>query len=253
MKLVVSGFDNSISFGSGKIGELVIERQTLFSRICRSLLSGAGEGALEPYALWDDDGLVVNPKNIFLPIVNPFDLPWNHKSLVGGLCEQMERAYLEDEEYRLLFDGLGDRVGALLFELSCQMRGTYGSGLKWNLDAIMKSVGFGVSPDPQASLLDNLILFVEYAADARLEKSLLFVNMRSFLSDSDLAQLHESLVFHGVSALMLEQGLAPDCACSVSKLIVDQDLVEHCSAEMSECPSSTQGRFCSIGFGAVTF
>lgn len=253
MRVSFSGFDNAVQFDSNSVGILEIGSRTLFARVCQALLSGAGEEALEPYTIWLDSGEAANHRTAFLAVPNPFDLPWKHRSLMNGLYKRMNAICLEDEKCRFLFEELGKRLESLLFGMSCQMHGDYGFGLEWEMDAVLKSMGYGASLESGVSLFDNLIMFVDYVADAGLNESLLFVNLSTFLADRELVQLCRRIVFHGIPTLMVEQRYVDLSVDFVNKLSIDLDLLEYCDACQPECTSSMQGRFCSIGFGAVAF
>ena len=86
-----------------------------------------------------------------------------------------------------------------------------------------------------------------------INEAILFINLRTFLSKNELELLNERIIFHGIKALMLENQHTEIYSEFESKIVVDQHFVEYRSTYQSGSSSSTQGGFCSNGFGAVTF
>ena len=83
--------------------------------------------------------------------------------------------------------------------------------------------------------------------------AILFINLRTFLTKNELELLNERIIFHGIKTLMLENQHAEIYSEFESKIVVDQHFIEYSSTYRPESSSSTQGRFCSNGFGAVAF
>ena len=52
MRIVFSGLDKPIDVADRGITILQIESESLFARVCDSLVSFKGEKAIEPYTIW---------------------------------------------------------------------------------------------------------------------------------------------------------------------------------------------------------
>ena len=55
MRVVSSGLDNPMELEAGECSTLEVQSSTLFARLARSMLSGEGRYAEEPYSIWDGD------------------------------------------------------------------------------------------------------------------------------------------------------------------------------------------------------
>lgn len=226
MKLVLNGFENSLKISSGELSILRLESVTLFSRIVQSLFSAEPATCLEPFSLWDAEGKELRPKDYFLPLLNPFDLPWDDKGLTSSLFRNFEMLIKEDEVLRTELELLSARCEQLVCEASLGLRGSYGLGLQWSLARFLKSQAFGVDRSDAIMPLDNLIRFIELLKDSQCKKILVFMNLEKFLTQEELLELENQLFFHNLPALLLMQG---SCAIATKRgheLFVDQDFLE---------------------------
>lgn len=253
MRITFAGMDAPVEVRERGATILRVLNQRLYARVCESLVSQKGEGAVEPYSVWDDDGCEVGPANALLVVVNPFDLPWKHRSMVGGLYSSLEAGLLEDEDMRRELQGFRVALESSVRKLGFQLNADYGFAVEWSLGSYLKAFSYEVDLTGASTLLDKLICFADFVADVMVGKVLVFVNLGTFLTENDLLRLDDRLFFHGISALLLEnRGFGLD-AGNVREYVVDRDFVEYILTGRSECPSSSQGGFRSNGFGAVAF
>lgn len=252
MKIVFSGLDQSIVLGASWATTLSIRNRALFARICQSLLSGRGDRACEPYTLWSDQGEEIRPEGGFFSVVNPFELPWKHKALVGQVQHRINELLIEDEETRRGLQELAEEIASRIGALTFQLHGSYEFGDEWGLVNYLKLFGFDACRLSNEPLLDNLMSFIDYVADARINKALLFINLQTFLKENELEQLIERLIFHGFETLFLENEREAELYENEVGYTIDQRFLEYKKVCQSASPSPLQGRICSNGFGAVT-
>lgn len=227
MKAVFAGLERSLPIVPGTVSVLEVANKTLFARMCQSLLSGRGEEAVESYSLWDASGDEVRPSDAFLPVANVFDLPWDDRTLETRLYEMFEQSLLEDEELRLHIEELGRRLASSVFQLSLAAQGDYAFGLEWEFRKYLKAFRFGYERMPEdASLLDNLIGFLDYACDVGMRRPILFVNLKTFLDQKSIEDLYERVFVRDLSVVLLE-GAHDDFKYEHElKLTIDQDFLE---------------------------
>ncbi len=252
MRVVFSGLEHTLDIDAEHISVLQIENTTLFSRVCESLLSGKGSEAVEPYSVWGDDGKRVNCASAFLAIMDPFDLPWKNRQLGGKLHERIRLLMMEDDDIRAELNELSSEIGSIVSSLGFQLRCDYGFTLEWDICSYLKSFGFGVEALEGESLFDNLIKFLDFVSDMGLEATLLFVNLKIFLTEKELFQVFDHAIFLGTKMLLIEKYDSFKLHNSERKIVVEQGLLEYEVSCQSACSSSSQRRICSNGFGAVT-
>ncbi len=253
MRVVFDGLENPILIEPGKVSVVQINNRHLFSRVYQSLRSGAGPNAIEPYMIWGEDDEQLRPNTTFIVIDTPLDLPIKHKSLGGKLYSRLQNELFEDEEARseiqLLANAMNNRLGTLGLRLC----GDYSFAVEWDPGIYLKAFNFCLEVDPDLTLLDKLIGFIDFVRDMQIEEVLLFVNLKAFLTQNEFEEFAERLFFHRIPSLILETIDFPIYSCHEEKIVIDQHFIEYVVTSQIDRPSSTQGRICSNGFGAVTF
>lgn len=229
MKLTFSGFENSLEIASGQISILQIESIGLFSRVCQSLFSVDEREVLESFSVWNEKEEEVPPKNAFLKVFDPFNLPWGERSIVTSLYEQIDGIMKEDDNIRQKIEAAHYEFENLISELSLRLNGNYSFALEWGISQSLKAYSFGINRDDSIRLFDNLIHFIEMLHDISFKRTLVFVNLEKFLTKNELIELEKQVFFHNIAVLLLIQGCEKLPFEGAKKLYVDQDFLEELS------------------------
>lgn len=226
MNICFSGLQAPIAVDDVAVSVLEVHSRPLFARLCMSLASELGADAVEPYTVWDAQGDELKPVGRFLMVGSPFELPWDDKSLVGGLAARVEQLVFEDEVGRGEIEETFALLRSKLSQLALALESDYFFGVDWELKRYLRTYGFGIELVDDEPLIDKVIKFLMLAKDASLQKALMFVNLKLFLSENELKQFYEQAFFSGLSILLLEA--IPDATCYdvERKYIIDQDLLE---------------------------
>lgn len=203
MRLVFAGLEHPLELVAGECSTLEVENQALFARLAMSLMSGEGRYAQEPYTLWEDD-VELKPKEKLLVIDNPLQLPWDERGLMGQVVKRMEREFLEDEDLRQAVEGLHVAMTSRLMSLGLGMNADFGLSHDWELKKYLKFIGFGVDYLETKTFLDNLSNFLSLTLDAGDKRTLVFVNLKTFLSKNDFEAFLEQVFFSKTRVFLLE-------------------------------------------------
>lgn len=228
MNIVMGGFELPIEVSNTYVRTLEIENRILFARVCSSLVSCRGESAEEPYTVWDDAGEEVSASRAILPVISPLVLPWDHRELGGELYTRIEQLVMEDEGLRMALERLGVDLGGSILRATHQVNGDYAFGLEWNVRSYLKAFSFSVNRGACHSILDSLILFLDFAADMCLKRVLVFVNLKLFLEKAELEQVFKRVIFHGLRVILLESACDKNQYENERKNYVDQHFLETC-------------------------
>ena len=226
MKLVFDGLENSIEINPGIVSTLQIEPSGLFTRVVRSLKSGEGASALEPYGFWKDESLV-KPNDVSLFVGDPLDLPWDDRSLMGAIVKRMEQELLEDEELRQAIEAANATLSEKIAQMGMGFDSDYGFANDWDFKRYLKAFAFGATIDETSSYLDNLLKFLSLALDARCEKVIVFVNLKTFLTKNELERLFEHVFYSRLRVLLLENKVDAYPHDHELKYRVDLDFIEN--------------------------
>lgn len=225
MRLVFAGLDRSLELEPGNCTTLEVENQALFVRLVRSLVSGEGRYADEPYSVWDGDE-ELKPRDALLVIDNPLQLPWDERGFMSSVLKRIEREYLEDEDLRRAVEGLQSAMASQLATLGMGLNADFSFGQEWDFRRYLKFMGFGVSYQESKSFLDNQLNFLSLALDSGDKRVLVFVNLKTFLSENDFRMFLDQVFFQKSRVLLLENKLDSNSYIHESKRCIDLHFIE---------------------------
>lgn len=225
MKLVFSCIDNQIELNPGETAVLEVQNEALFSRLCLSILSGEGLLAVEPYSIWDGDSQV-KPSSALLAISDPLNLPWDNRYLLTPIFSKIEAEFLADEDLRLEVSTAENTLREKLFSLCMNFETDFNFYKDWELKRYLKYLDFGIIYEQGDTYLDNLINFMSLVRDSKCDRVIVFFNLKTFLTESDLQELYEQVFFLKNKVLLLEN--KPDCHSysHERKYTIDLDFIE---------------------------
>lgn len=226
MKLVIDGVETPVDIQPGVPRVVEIHNRVLFARIARSLLSGDGDEAFEPYSLWNDEGEELKSASSLMVISDALHLPWDSKVLAGRLFDMVEGLMTEDEELRIRIESTGAELAKEIGELTYQVNADYSFAVEWGLKQYLKSFSFSVERLDGPKYLESLIAFLDFCSDMALKQVLVFVNLKTFLSETELIELYKRVFFHDLSFLMLETMEDETSYELEQKTVIDQHFLE---------------------------
>lgn len=225
MIISFSGFENTIKLDACKPIVLEVQNRPLFARVCQSLLTIDEDLKLEKYTIWDNDKAIKNQK-AFIFITNPFSLPWTDRTLIGAITEKVGTFLVENNETRGKIEEYNRNIISSLEILALDLESDYQIDHDWNTTAYLKAFGFGIEKDCESTLLDNLIKFLSYIYDCSVRKSVLFMNIKNFLSEKELENLYEHAIFLKIPLLLLENKSFNDVGKYEGRVIIESDFTE---------------------------
>lgn len=225
MRLVFEGLEASLDLAAGRALTLQVENEALFARVVRSLACLEGKFALEPYTIWEDD-VELKPTASLIFVSDVLSLPWDDRALMGEVLKRIEREFLEDEDVRCEIEAMDSALSSKLLEMGFGMNSDYCFGLEWELKRYLKFRGFGVRPPDFEPILDNVLNFLSLALDAGCRKAIAFVNLKTFLTKSELESLFEYVFHSKLTVLLLENKRDDTVYNHESKVVVDLHFLE---------------------------
>ena len=226
MRLVFYGVDRPIVIRRGHAYTVEVENPCLYARICRSLVASGGEAVFEQFSIWDDEGAELTPARAFFAISDPLHLPWDSTELSGRLLTIMESLLFESEDMRGAFEDYGRRLQSLACQLTHQVECDYGFNVEWDVRRYLKSFGFSADRGESLPYIDMLNMFLDYVSDMHLKKTLVFVNLKTFLTEKEFQQFLDRVFFHEFEVLLLENKSCGIDFATEDKMVVDQHFLE---------------------------
>ncbi len=225
MRLVLEGFEKPVEILSGMVTTLQVANSAMFARLGRALLSCDGEGPFERFSLWEE-GARIKEKDALLVVSDPLNLPFDHRLLYGAVIKRIEREFLEDEELRGEIERLAETLSGKFLSMGLGYNSDYGFATEWDFKRYLKMMGFGVEDQHEKPYLDNLTTFLSLALDARCKQTIVFVNLKTFLTENEFKTFCEQVFFMGLSVLLLENACDNNTYEHEAKHAVDLQFIE---------------------------
>ena len=252
MILKLLNFDTEVTVLPDFVAVLEIHNKRLFSRMARSLQSGGGDTAQEPYLLLDLEGKTVKKSEYPLIVFDPFNLSQTDRALAPKIIDKFSITLVGDEELHTSFMGLEQRLQRELVLLSEELQGSYDFEVKWDVKRYLKAFGFELKYNLEESLLDNFISFLDYFCDSGLQVPLFLVNFKSFFDPKELESIYEHAFLLKISLLLIESSPAATVGRNEKRYIITADFLEEKTFLLVDDYSSSGGN-AHGGFRAVSF
>ena len=234
MKLSHYTFERPIIFRENITNYLVVEDQKQLSKFLSELRSQT-EGMQGMFTLSDGNVVLDIKKNMEL-IIDPFSIDPNSKTALNRLFTKMkDEAYGDkykttDELIQMIFSA----VQALVNNQT--MSATFEEQL--DIVGLFKLLGVKFEYSSE-SILENICEYVRIERDYSNVRIFVFVNLRCFLSRTELYELYQFLFYNKISTLFIENSIFTANNCENIK-IIDKDL---CEIEISPQNSNTSTEF----------
>ena len=223
MKFVHPDINTVFDWSTSCVHTLVIENQPLFRRIIRDIyFSIEGETTLATLSINDKIVKMSKCCELISEFIH-FDI--NRKTLLNKICVALEHNALSPECYletQRLLSEIENKVSEWSFGFPCNI--TASSVLVPNL---LKAIGVAIVDDYDGEVgdVEKIIDYMELVREFDCDKLFVFVNMRSYFSDSVVEDFLKTIVAHEFEVLMVESN-AYSMLENEKRVTIDADLCE---------------------------
>ena len=202
MRIVSSALPMEIEIDSDKVTTIVIENQKLFLRFIRELYEATRNNS-SPIIFSIDNEIqkTIQWVELITSFV-PFEL--NEKRIIAKIAAALENNAMDDKHYHETMELFG-RIESYLFSLS--------EDFPCSIDfkgidtlSLIKASGPSVIDD-SVSDVERVFQYINIVRDLFGEKLFIFVNMRSFFSDSEMESFFENIISHNFFVLLIDISL----------------------------------------------
>lgn len=222
MKLAHPDWEHTVIFSENQINVITVENKAFFSKLISVLLLQT-EGADGDFVLSEDD-IVLPISKICDVIINPFSLDFNSKKNLTKIYNLLKISAFDENHYTLtgeLKTQLFKYLDTLLFDFDFPV--TYQDD--FDFVSLFKAVNIAID-EIGTTLLEKLIHYIRISAELLEIKCFMFVNLKTFLSDSELKELYTFSFYHKVHLLLFEGFFTEKTQPCEKHYIIDNDLCE---------------------------
>ncbi len=216
MKLTHPRIDTAFDDG---INVLVAEEPRTFRQFCLDIFESFDGG--EPFVLCDGNR-EVNLSKCGLLVENVLDFNVNDKKTGNALFNEL--ANIAEEKFPKETADLSKAVSDYFEKLDCESSVQIDWCDESPVKVLFKAFGIAVKDDYDG-YAEKLVNYLSALVHLTNIKFVAFINLKSYFSRNELAEIYKFLRYHGVFALLLESS-AKEKIDGEFRVIIDNDLCE---------------------------
>jgi len=222
MKIKIDYIDNLIDILDDFISVIEVENKKYFYRMVKNLREIEKCGFAADMDIFDETGKEITSSGKLKVYVDYFELELESKKVINDLN-------------RYIFNNIGQEDSQLLrkhykkmVDLCKKIFNHVDVPLKIeedsSVDSLLKLLKIGIQV--QDDLLDNLFLVIDLENMLKLDNTLVFVNLKQYLSIQELNELYKYSIYKQVKILLIDSQCYGTTLDYEKKLIIDENLEE---------------------------
>lgn len=222
MKLNIKYIDNTIEFEGSVVNCIEIENKTYFYRLINDLNYLSNGEYIESIIFFDDSMKECNMLGKIGIVCDYFNFDFNNKKLMTILNKKIsDEVKIEDKvELAKLYNKIVKKFLPIIneFDLNITIENEF------DVDTFVKLLN--ISLNKKDNLLDNLFMLMDIEKILNINKILIFINLKQYLSKTELLEFYKYSLYNNVVILLVDSisyGVANDYE---KKLIIDNELEE---------------------------
>ena len=220
MNLNINFLENNIIISNEYISVLEIENKKTFYRIVNLLNKFSLGETIEEMDFYVENKEKNNIKiNLFLDYFNwNLDSKKTNNELQKNIIDKLDDEYIL--ELTKIYKKLYNTLNKMLLEVELPLEITQ----DFDINIFIKNMK--VTLQQKNELLDNLLLIIDIANILKLDDLLIFVNLKQYLSTTELIELYKYSIYNNIKILLIDSQTYGPTLEFEKKLIVDENLDE---------------------------
>lgn len=225
MKLVCSSLDNPFVLERERINVLCIENAELFGRFAHAASLFFSDETQEPARLYSDNDDAVKMEDfvVFVGDILHLDL---HDKKISALLLKWLTSSIREHELEEELNQKDFEIRQYLTTLLLQMHGDYAFFEEWDATKYAKAHNLCVDIVETDALSDRVSTFLNIASDFFPTKLLIFVHLRTYMSEDEYGDFVEQCCAQNLCVLLIETGQSPKIHSKEHVLCIDGNFIE---------------------------
>lgn len=221
MKMKINFLDNEIKFIDGYINNIEVENKKYFFRIINNLFLTNVEYNDE-ILFFDDNYKEINLTNKMNIVIDYFNIDFNNKKYLTETYKLVSEQLTEENrkkinnEYRKIVSSLKTILNKIDIPIT----------INEELDITSLQKIFKLSINNKDEIIEKLLLLIDIEKIFHINKLLIFVNLKQYLSKEELKELYKYSIYNNVKILLIDSECYGTCNEFEKKLIIDENLEE---------------------------
>lgn len=222
MILKISYFDNRIEFKDDYINVVEIENKKYFYRFVNDLFDIMKNGFSANLDFFDSNGIEKNINGKLKLYLDYFNFYFDSKKNLIDITKYVSSVISEEDknllqnQFKKIVQSYKKILNDIDFPIAVEEN--------INIDSLSKLLKTRV--EYKEELLDNLLILIDIEKTFNLNNILVFINLKQYLSQSELIELYKYSIYNKVQILLIDSQSYGGTLEYEKKLIIDEDLDE---------------------------
>lgn len=218
MKMAYYGLEMQFIFDENQINEWIIESPEYFLNFMQELM--AQHRGEEGKFVLSHEGSILNISKSMEVIVDPLSININDKRILNKVYENIVEISREEGNY-MDTQRINQTIFSYLLKLEAQCNYYIEMNREVDISLLLKAAGaqLGIAGD---SFLDALVRYIELVYELLHKKLIALINIRSYLSDSQMSELIKMMQYRKIPIWGIENR-KKGCLSGMRQYIIDED------------------------------
>lgn len=215
MKFRFSFVDNQIEVSNEYIRCIEVENNNYFWRIVNNLNNYCNQSE-------NIDELIVKENFDIDLLVDYFNISSNSKKYITNILKHIENNLDDDyyEKIRKSYNKIIDIFSGIIYDLDLPLN----INNDFSINKLLKLMNISIKDTND--LLQNILTYIEISMLIQ-QKTIIFINLKSYLSKAELTELYKYCIYNKVKVLLIDNSLHGPTLDYEKKLIIDCNLEEY--------------------------
>lgn len=215
MKFRFSFVDNQIEVSNEYIRCIEVENNNYFWRIVNNLNNYCNQSE-------NIDELIVKENFDIDLLVDYFNISSNSKKYITNILKHIENNLDDDyyEKIRKNYNKIIDIFSGIIYDLDLPLN----INNDFSINKLLKLMNISIKDTND--LLQNILTYIEISMLIQ-QKTIIFINLKNYLSKAELTELYKYCIYNKVKVLLIDNSLHGPTLDYEKKLIIDCNLEEY--------------------------
>ena len=222
MNLIYTFLDNKIDLYNDYVNSIEILNNNYFYRLTNLVYKYSNNQETEEFYFTENNEEIKLNKKIRI-ITNYYDFDFNNKKYINELIKNISNN--TDDNILLKLNNNYNKLYKVLSSLinSVDLNFKVDNNDEFSINEILNN--FNLSIPSKDNLLDNLILLIDIEKQFNINKILVFINLKDYLSREDIIEFEKYCIYNNVYVILFDNSKYKNNSYE-KKFIIDNDLSE---------------------------
>lgn len=222
MKWNITYFENDFFTSNEHIQTIEIENKATFYRFIKDLTQFANKEIIDDIKIFNEENKEITSNINLSVIIDYFDIDFNSKKNINE-STRLIKSNIDEIQYQELLKE-HKKMKKILDKILSNIELPISINDDMDFDALLKNMKLAINSDNV--LINNLLLLIDINKILNYNKTLVFVNLKQYLSQDELCEFYKYAIYNATSIILVDSQCYGPTLEYEKKIIIDSNLDE---------------------------